>query len=68
MTAPTTVVLPNVLRNAVAPNTLSSMPPSPGRAPQANTGGPSIRQLWRIALFGGFALILLIEILASRSW
>lgn len=68
MTAPTTVVLPNVLSNAAAPNTLSSMPAGPGRAPDANSGGRSTRQLWRVVLFGGFAVILLIEIIASRSW
>jgi hypothetical protein len=67
MTAPRITVLPNVLSNAVAPNTLGGVTAGPGTT-QRSAHPSTMRQVWRIAIFAGFGLALLIEILGSRSW
>lgn len=68
MTAPRILVLPNVLSNAVAPNTLGGVTAGPGRTPRAAAHPSPMRQVWRIAIFAGFGLALLITILGGRSW
>ena len=70
--APKILVLPNVVRNAVAPNTLSGMSgahgTAPATAPRAAPVRVTARQLWRIALFAGFGLALLVTLIAGRPW
>ena len=68
MTAPRMIVLPNVLSNAVAPNTLGGLTAGPGTTQRSAAHASAMRQVWRIAIFAGLGLALLIEILASRSW
>ena len=68
MTAPRIIVLPNVLSNAVAPNTLGGVTAAPGRAPHSADSRSAMRQLWRMAIFAGFGVALLITIFGGRSW
>ena len=68
MTAPRILVLPNVLSNAVAPNTLGGLAAAPGKAPRSAAGRSTMRQLWRVAIFAGFGVALLITIIGGRSW
>ena len=68
MTTPRILVLPNVLTNSVAPNTLGGVTAAPVRAPSSAAERSIVRQRWRIALFAGFALALLITVIGSRSW
>lgn len=68
MTAPRIIVLPNVLSNAVVPNTLGGVTAGPGTTSRSAAGRSTMRQVWRIAIFAGFGLALLIEIIGSRSW
>lgn len=68
MTTPRILVLPNVLGNAVAPNTLGGVTAAPARAPASAVERSTMRQLWRIVLFAGFGLALLITIISSRPW
>lgn len=68
MTTPRSPALPNILSNAVAPNTLSGMTAVAAHAPQSAAVRPSMRQLWRLAMFGGLGLALVITILGSRTW
>ncbi len=68
MTAPKMRVLPNVLSNAVAPNTLSGMGIAPAQGPASAVRLFPMRQLWRVAAFAGFGLALLLTIIGGRSW
>ncbi len=68
MTAPRIIVFPNVLSSAAAPNTLGGVSAGPGITPHSAARASSARQVWRIAIFAGFGLALLIEVLGSRSW
>ncbi len=68
MTAPRSIVLPNVLSNAVAPNTLGGVTAAPRQAPQSAGGRSMTRQLWRVAMFAGLGLALLITIFGGRPW
>ena len=68
MTAPKMRVLPNVLSNAVAPNTLSGMDIAPAQGPASAVRLFPMRQLWRVAAFAGFGLALLLTIIGRRSW
>lgn len=68
MTAPKMRVLPNVLSNAVAPNTLSGMDIAPAQGPASAVRLFPMRELWRVAAFAGFGLALLLTIIGGRSW
>jgi len=65
---PRIVVLPNVVRDAVAPNTLSGMTGSPATAPDVRSLKGDGRQLVRIALLAGMGLALILVVIGGRAW
>ena len=60
MTSPALIALPNVLRNAAAPNTLRGLTSAAGQVPPARRRATP--QLTRLALLAGAGLALLIAI------
>jgi hypothetical protein len=62
-TQPRIPILPNVLRNGVAPNTLGGMAATPA-SPRRITP----RQLWRIVLYVGLGLMLALALVMARPW